>query len=51
MTGDCPSDYQTRIPSLFYETIWDTYSFKDSAGQFLLSNGDPTGMMSLLQIS
>jgi hypothetical protein len=42
--GECPKGYETRVPSLFYETIWNTYKFKDAAGQFVWSNGDPTGM-------
>jgi hypothetical protein len=24
MEGICPADYKTRIPALFFETIWDT---------------------------
>jgi hypothetical protein len=43
--GKCPDGYDTRVPSLFYETIWNTYKFKDAAGQFVWSNGDPTGML------
>jgi len=43
MTGDCPSDYPIRLPSLFYETIWDTYAFAGLDGEFVLANGDPTG--------
>ena len=42
--GECPKGYETRLPSLFYETIWNTYKFKGVAGQFTWSNGDPTGM-------
>ena len=41
--GDCPPGYPTRVPSIFYETIWETGAFKDFVGQFALSNGDPTG--------
>ncbi|KNG46155.1 wsc domain-containing protein [Stemphylium lycopersici] len=41
--GECPKGYETRLPSLFYETIWNTYKFKGVAGQFTWSNGDPTG--------
>lgn len=41
--GDCPKGYETRLVSLFYETIWDTYAFKDHDGYFALANGDPTG--------
>ncbi|KAI9667182.1 MAG: hypothetical protein M1831_001359 [Alyxoria varia] len=41
--GDCPKSHPKRTASLFYETIWDTYQFKDKEGEFVLSNGDPTG--------
>jgi len=44
MTGDCPSGFPIRLPSLFYETIWNTAAFIGQAGQFVLSNGDPTGI-------
>ena len=43
MDGTCPEGYETRLVSLFYETIWDTYAFKDVDGYFALANGDPTG--------
>ncbi|KAJ5104428.1 hypothetical protein NUU61_001775 [Penicillium alfredii] len=43
MTGTCPEGFETRLVSLFYETIWDTYAFKDQEGYFALANGDPTG--------
>jgi hypothetical protein len=42
--GKCPEGFETRVPSLFYETIWNTYAFKDKEGQFTWSNGDPTGL-------
>lgn len=41
--GKCPEGFETRLPSLFYETIWNTYAFKGKPGQFVWSNGDPTG--------
>lgn len=41
--GKCPDGFETRLPSLFYETIWDTNHFKGQPGQFVWSNGDPTG--------
>ena len=44
--GECPENFKTRIPTLFYETIWNTYAFKDRQGQFVLANGDPTGKYS-----
>lgn len=43
MTGDCPSGYETRLVSLFYETIWNTAAFVGQDGEFVISNGDPTG--------
>jgi hypothetical protein len=43
MDGDCPTGYGSRVPSLYYETIWDTTFFRDRDGRFLLSNGDLTG--------
>ncbi|OOO11807.1 protein of unknown function DUF1996-containing protein [Aspergillus oryzae] len=43
MDGTCPEGYDTRVVSLFFETIWDTYAFKDKKGTFVISNGDPTG--------
>lgn len=44
MTGDCPDDHPVRLPSLFFETIWDMAAFGDVDGDFIISNGDPTGM-------
>ncbi|KAF1848139.1 WSC domain-containing protein [Cucurbitaria berberidis CBS 394.84] len=41
--GQCPPGFETRLPSLFYETIWNTNAFKGKSGQFVWSNGDPTG--------
>lgn len=43
MTGTCPDGFKTKLPSLFYETIWNTYAFAGVDGEFVLSNGDPTG--------
>jgi hypothetical protein len=43
MTGDCPEGFPERLPSLLYETIWDTNAFKGQAGHFMIANGDPTG--------
>lgn len=45
MTGECPSGFPERLPSLFYETIWATNAFEGKAGQFIISNGDPTGKL------
>lgn len=41
--GNCPDNYPVRIPALFYETIYQTNLFKDIEGDFVFSNGDPTG--------
>lgn len=43
MDGVCPEGFETRLVSLFYETIWNTYAFRDCEGEFVISNGDPTG--------
>ena len=43
MTGTCPEGFETQLPSLFYETIWNTQNFKGIDGQFVIANGDPTG--------
>lgn len=43
MEGDCPTGYEKRLVGLMYETIWNTYAFKDVDGYFALANGDPTG--------
>ncbi|EKV14697.1 hypothetical protein PDIG_31500 [Penicillium digitatum PHI26] len=43
MDGTCPEGFETRLVSLFFETIWNTYAFKGVDGYFSLSNGDPTG--------
>lgn len=51
--GSCPEGYETRLPSLFYETIWATNKFIGVDGQFSWSNGDPTGKLvsALISIS
>lgn len=41
--GTCPEGFETRIPTLFYETIFNTFEFRNTSGQFVLANGDPTG--------
>ena len=43
MTGNCPEGFETRLVSLFYETIWNTYEFFGVDGEFMIANGDPTG--------
>ncbi|KAF2859727.1 hypothetical protein K470DRAFT_277476 [Piedraia hortae CBS 480.64] len=42
-TGNCPDGFNVHYPFLFYETIWNTHAFAGMEGQFVLSNGDPTG--------
>lgn len=41
--GTCPEGFETRLPGLFFETIVNTYAFKDEEGEFIFSTGDPTG--------
>lgn len=41
--GDCPEGFRSRIPALYYETVWNTSSFDGVEGKFLLSNGDYSG--------
>ncbi|KAI0835291.1 hypothetical protein F5Y06DRAFT_137624 [Hypoxylon sp. FL0890] len=43
--GDCPETHPHRLVTLFYETIWNTNApeFQGRSGQFVISNGDPTG--------
>ncbi|KAI2470832.1 hypothetical protein F4781DRAFT_159338 [Annulohypoxylon bovei var. microspora] len=43
--GDCPDTHPQRLVTLFYETIWNTNQadFQGREGQFVISNGDPTG--------
>lgn len=43
MDGTCPPDFPIRLPGLFYETIWNTAEFDGVDGEFVFSNGDPTG--------
>lgn len=43
MTGNCPQGYDRRLASLFYETIIATDAYTGKDGQFVISNGDPTG--------
>ncbi|KAG0642261.1 hypothetical protein HOY80DRAFT_917857 [Tuber brumale] len=41
--GDCPKGFETRVVSLFFETIWDVDKFGGQKGRFIFSTGDPTG--------
>ncbi|KAF2462896.1 uncharacterized protein BDR25DRAFT_169878, partial [Lindgomyces ingoldianus] len=43
MEGSCPLGFDSRVLSLYYETIWNTSAFRLLDGSFLLSNGDRTG--------
>jgi uncharacterized protein DUF1996 len=45
MNGNCPPGFDTRLPGLFYETIWDTHAFVGKPGKFVISNGDVLGKM------
>jgi hypothetical protein len=49
-SGTCPSSHPYRTISLFYEVIWWTGPYWDriaaGTGEFVLSNGDPTGYSS-----
>ena len=42
-TGECPEGFRVRLPVLFYETIYAVADFIKFDGQYVLSNGDPTG--------
>jgi len=43
LAGTCPEGFDTRLPTLFYEINFYTQAFTGQAGQYVLSNGDPTG--------
>jgi len=42
--GECPDTHPVRVPSLFYETIWDINAVYGKGGRLVFSNGDPTGI-------
>lgn len=42
-TGECPEGFGVRLPVLFYETIYAVADFIKYDGNYILSNGDPTG--------
>lgn len=42
-TGECPPGFEIRLPVLFYETIYAVADFIKHEGEYILSNGDPTG--------
>ena len=41
--GDCPKSHPIRLPSLFFETIWNVNVVAGMGGRLVFSNGDPTG--------
>lgn len=41
--GTCPKGFETRLVSLFFETIWNVHAFAGQEGEFMFSTGDPTG--------
>ncbi|KAG9230027.1 hypothetical protein BJ875DRAFT_169743 [Amylocarpus encephaloides] len=43
MTGNCPKDFPKRLPSILFETIWNTFEFAGKDGEFVIANGDTTG--------
>jgi hypothetical protein len=48
MGGSCPSSHPVRMPTLFFEIVWDTRQFNnmwptDGSQPFIFSQGDPTG--------
>ena len=45
--GDCPASHPVRLPSLFFETIWNVNAVAGMGGRLVFSNGDPTGSTSL----
>lgn len=43
LDGYCPPGFQTKTPTLFFETIWNVWEYKGYEGEYYLSTGDPTG--------
>lgn len=43
LDGRCPQGFESRLPSMHYEVVWNTSAFRDSNGTFVLANGDTTG--------
>ena len=41
--GSCPPGFDTVINQILFETIYPVGNYKDRQGNFVLSNGDPTG--------
>jgi hypothetical protein len=44
INGNCPPGFDVKLPGLMFETIWATNAFAGVLGEFVLSNGDTTGM-------
>jgi hypothetical protein len=44
--GVCPEGFEHRLPSLFFETIWDVGVVTGKGGRLVFSNGDATGTLS-----
>ena len=42
--GICPDGFLSRVPALLYEVAWETSTFSDTPGLFVLGNGDYTGL-------
>ncbi|KAF2403118.1 hypothetical protein EJ06DRAFT_320608 [Trichodelitschia bisporula] len=43
INGICPEDFPVRIPTLYYEAWYATAGFNGYDGDYVMSNGDPTG--------
>ncbi|KAK4103983.1 hypothetical protein N658DRAFT_420519 [Parathielavia hyrcaniae] len=43
LNGNCPEGFDVKLPTLLYETIWDTNAFNGVPGEFVISNGDTQG--------
>lgn len=41
--GDCPSSHPVRLPTLFYEFIWDVSGQTNANSTWVFSNGDSIG--------
>ncbi|CCX04985.1 Similar to hypothetical protein [Tuber melanosporum Mel28]; acc. no. XP_002842263 [Pyronema omphalodes CBS 100304] len=41
--GKCPPTHPVRVPSLFFETIWNVNAVAGKGGRLVFSNGDATG--------
>ena len=44
LDGGCPDGFNVKLPGLFFETIWATNAFIGVPGEFVISNGDVSGM-------